>query len=177
MAIKRTMKVDVNLTSGSKLTFEGDQAQAIIQQFEKRRLGQTDHNELYFVDEDGNRTGLEWRCVCGYTQHPTTEEEIPDRECDPMDCIEPIVRPATPTNVVATPTSDGAKITVDAVEGAQLIILKAGEEVATGEPGVGEVTIKGLASGTNVAEGDYKLIWRGPVRESYKVDVPSFTVA
>lgn len=177
MAIKRIMKVDVNRTDGSKLTFEGDQAQAIIQQFEKRRLGQTDYNELYFINEEGNREGLEWRCVCGFTQHPTTEEEVPDRQCDPMDCIEPIVRPENPSNVTTVATSDGAKITADAVADAQLIVLKNGAEIAFGAPGVGEVSITGLLSGANVAEGDYKLIWRGPVRESYKVDVPSFTVA
>lgn len=176
MIVKRTMNVVVNLKDGGTLNFEGDQAQAVLQQFEKRRLGQTDHNQFFYTDEEGNNQGLEWHCVCGYTQLPTTEEEIPGRECDPMDCIEPIVRPVNPTNVVATPTTDGAAITVDAVEGAQLIVLKAGQEIATGEIGVGEVTISGLTSGTNVATGEYKLIWRGPVRDSYRVDVPSFTV-
>jgi len=171
------MKVSVNLTSGEKLTFEGDQAQQVVQQYKLHELGQTENTMLQYVDGKGERQGIEWRCLCGYTIHPTTTEEIPDRTCDPRDCIEPIVRPVDPQMITVTPTGDGAKIVAEAIEGIQLVLYKGiTEEIEVGGISKGEVTLTGLAAGTAVIEGTYKIANRGPVRESYKVLVPAFKV-
>lgn len=177
MAIKRKLAVEVNVKDGAPLSFEGDEAQSIIQQFERRQYGQTLNDELIYTDADGNKVGLEWRCVCGYKLLPTTEEVVADPVFDPMDCIEPVVRPISPLNLVATATADGAKITADQVPGAQLVVMQGLKELFEGDIDNNEVEITGLTSGTQVAAGEYKIIWRGPVRDSYKADVPEFTVS
>ena len=176
MAIKRKLAIEVNLREGGTLSFEGDQAQSVLQQFERRQYGQTPNNELIYFDDNGDRQTMEWHCICGYKMLPTTEEVVADPVFDPMDCIEPVVRPENPFNLVVTPTSDGAKITADQVAGAKLVIIQGLDELFEGEIDSNEVSITGLVSATAVEKGEYKIIWRGPVRDSYKVDVPAFTV-
>lgn len=177
MATKRKMKVSINYTAGQVVTFEGEQAKQVLQQYKQHELGQSATEGLTYTDDQGETHGVEWRCLCGYTIHPTETEEVPDRECDPRDCIEPIVRPENPLDIKVTATADGAIITATPIEGVQLVLYKGiTEEVAVGEAGKGEVILTGLAAGTVVDAGEYKLANRGPVRESQKVFAPAFTV-
>lgn len=60
----------------------------------------------------------------------------------------------------------------------EVVYFKAGNKVAEGKVGTGSAAVTGLAPGTVVADGDYKVTFKDSVTdlESEKVDVKGWTV-
>lgn len=60
----------------------------------------------------------------------------------------------------------------------QMLVVydKSNKKVATGDKGASMAAITGLAAGTKVAAGDYKVTFSDGTNESDKVDVPAFDV-
>ncbi|MGR3742119.1 hypothetical protein [Companilactobacillus sp. DQM5] len=71
------------------------------------------------------------------------------------------------------------KKTISAIDrtGQTLLVLdNAGKAVFTGKIGEKTVSITGLAAGTKVATGDYKVAYTDGTQTSDSVDVPAFEV-
>lgn len=184
MAKKRTMAVDVSMTSGDVVSLTGQAAQAFLNAWAAYKTGAyTAPRAITLpVDMPGHDVteDIRFDCICKVKQLATTEEEAEGMQCKGIDCYEPVTRPVKPTGVMTTATADGATVTVDAIDdsNAYLVIYKGTTEVvAEGEAGKNTVDINGLASGTQIIIGDYKVTWKNKVRESYKEDVPAFKVA
>ena len=85
MAIKRVMEVTVNPKDGSPFDLTGDDAQRALQSWDKR--GQGYESGITFTNGDGNRESLDFKCICSVVAKPQTEEQAPDRPCEPVECL------------------------------------------------------------------------------------------
>jgi uncharacterized protein YjdB len=57
-----------------------------------------------------------------------------------------------------------------------VLFKKDGTKISTGELGTNGITLTGIAAGTKVVAGDYKLAYTDGTQTSDKVDAPAFTV-
>lgn len=89
MAIQRTINITLNFKDGTTLDLSGDTAQRVLQEYEAHVRGGI-NNALKFTNADGNTQYIEFECLCGLTQLPTTETEVDDIACADFNCIEPV---------------------------------------------------------------------------------------
>lgn len=86
MAIQRTINITLKFKDGSTLDLSGDTAQRVLQEYEVYKQGGIT-NALSYTNADGNTEWLDFECLCGLIQLPTTETEVDDRECEDITCI------------------------------------------------------------------------------------------
>ena len=74
------------------------------------------------------------------------------------------------------PRAKAVKAADERAEQMLVIYDKTDKKIVTGDKGASLATLTGLAAGTKVAVGDYKVTFTDGTNESDKVDVPAFEV-
>lgn len=86
MAIQRSMSITLNVKDGDPISFTGDEAQRIYQEYVNYANGGI-NRALKYTNADGKQEYIQFSCLCGITVDETTETEVPDVECEQVDCI------------------------------------------------------------------------------------------
>jgi len=80
------MSVNLKLSNGEEITFTGDAAQRVLQQYKDHVAGGI-KAALSYNNDSGLTEYKEFRCICGLEIGQTTETEVTGRECKTIDCI------------------------------------------------------------------------------------------
>lgn len=86
MAKQRILKLTLNFKDGNALELTGDSAQRVKQAFQ-RNPWLTGEEGMNITNSDGKNQFIRFDCLCSYTDGETDIIEIPDRECEQIDCI------------------------------------------------------------------------------------------
>lgn len=86
MAIKRVLNITVNYKSGTTIDLTGDDAQRVIQAYQRRNAGSIEKT-VPIKQADGSIDEVDFDCLCGYKLKETTEDTAPDAPCGTVDCL------------------------------------------------------------------------------------------
>lgn len=87
MAIRRDVTIELNLKSGETITLSGDEGNSVYSQMQQHKSGVSLTNGITFKNAEGKNQFIEFHCICGFTVIDVEKTELPDPECDPLDCL------------------------------------------------------------------------------------------